>query len=82
VATGDITTANNIAAYGAIYTPGNWNRGKISLTGLAYAGGISPSNNGQSTMVQTSAPWFDPRAGSTGGGTTKTIYANFTEISP
>ena len=55
VASGSITTGNNITIYGAIYTGGDWNRGKVNLTGFAYVTGISDSNGGQSTMTQAPA---------------------------
>jgi hypothetical protein len=81
VATSDITTSNNITMYGTLYSKGNWNRGKMDLTGVVYLGGISASNNGQSHLQMTPAPWFDPRA-SGGSGTASTAFTNFAGPQP
>jgi hypothetical protein len=81
VATGDITTDNNTTIYGAIYTGGNWNRGKFNMTGLIYTSGVIQSNNGKSYLTQDTTPWFDPRAtgggggGGSGSGTTVTAFS-------
>ena len=68
VADGNVTSSNNITVYGTVYTGGTWTHGKINWTGLIYAaGGMDRFNNGHSTLVETSAPWFDPRSFGTSG---------------
>jgi hypothetical protein len=80
VASGDVTTGGNVTLYGTIYTAGSWYRSKVALTGLVYVSGISPSSSGASTMVQTAAPWFDPRADSNGHMPAK--FLNFSGPQP
>jgi hypothetical protein len=76
VATGDITTSNNVTIYGSLYTDGNWTRGKIDITGSVYVtGSITSTNNGHSTMTQDDPPWFDPRA--PGGSATAAQFSDF-----
>jgi hypothetical protein len=76
VATGNLTTANNIDYHGNLYTQGDWYRGKIQLTGSLYITGMDQSNNGNSSITFTSLPWFDTRAsGSSGSSTTFTSFA-------
>jgi hypothetical protein len=69
VAAGSITTDNNIAIYGSIYTGGDWNRGKFHyVEGVVYTVGIVKTNDGQSNLVQGPTPWFDPRVATVGFG--------------
>lgn len=84
VATGDVTTSNNSSYYGSIYTKGNWNRGKIAVTGSLYVEGMDQSNNGSSSIKFTSTPWFDNRGagGGLSGGGSVTQYANFAGAGP
>ena len=81
VASGDVTTDNNITIYGTLYTGGVWYRGKFSMYGgMVYtSGGVSTSNYAQSTILQGTTPWFDPRASS---WCSTTALANFTGPQP
>jgi hypothetical protein len=79
VAKGDITTTGG-TIYGTLYADGAWNRSKMDLTGLVYVNGISKANNGQSSMVMTSPPWFDPRLGPSGGIAAQ--FSNFAGVQP
>jgi hypothetical protein len=81
VATGDITTDNNSTIYGSLYTDGNWNRGKIDITGSVYVTkDINSTNDGHSTMTQSDPPWFDPR--SPGGSAAAAQFSNFAGPQP
>jgi hypothetical protein len=82
VATGDITTSNNISYYGALYTKANWNRGKIALTGSIYVEGMDQSNNGKSSITFTGTPWFDTRKAGGGSGASTTTFTGFAGPQP
>jgi Tfp pilus assembly protein PilX len=79
VADEKITTYNNVTMYGSIYTADDWDRGKFDLTGMLYvAGKIEKSNSGQSSLTQTTTPWWDPRLpGNTQGTAAKTVITKF-----
>jgi hypothetical protein len=74
----DITFEKKTKMYGGIYTDKNWNRAQIDLDGIVYVGGISPSNNGSSSLNLGPAPWFDPRGTVSLGGSSGMSIAKFT----
>ena len=83
VATGDIDVQKKATINGSLYAKGNWNRAQVDLTGVVYVAGISPSNNGSSTLTLGTAPWFDPRVpGGVGGLSATTAINNFSGPQP
>jgi hypothetical protein len=84
VATSDITTANNMSYHGSLYTEGNWNRGKINITGSIYVEGMDQSNNGNSTIngTFTTTPWFDTRTSSAASGGGSVVLSNYAGPQP
>jgi hypothetical protein len=80
VADGDISTSGGAKVFGTLYASGAWYRQKVTLVGLVYVNGISPSNSAASSMKMTQAPWFDPRLNE--AGKTFAKFMNFTGPQP